>query len=62
MIDIILRFAGGLQLALRYHQRMIAAFDNVQNVPCLHFCAHALEKIERTKRIARSLDKKNRRL
>ena len=40
---------------------MIAAFYNVENVPRFHLRAHAFEQIERTKRIARALDKEDRR-
>ena len=40
---------------------MIAAFDNVENVPRFHLRAHAFEQIERTKRIARALDEEDRR-
>ncbi len=44
-----------------YDQRVIAAFYNVENVPGFHLRAHAFEQIERTKRIARALDKEDRR-
>ena len=59
MIDILLRFAGGLQLPLAYSQRMTSAFNDMEQVRGLHFRAHAFEKIERRKRIARSLNKED---
>src|SRR6266404_2826287 len=40
---------------------MIAAFNDMEKVRCFHFRAHTFEKIKRTKRITRSLDKEDRR-
>ena len=41
---------------------MIAAFNDVQKVRCLHFYAHLLQEIQRTKRVARALHKQDRRI
>src|SRR6266566_745091 len=38
---------------------MVPAFDDVQKVLCLHFCAHLLKEIQGTKRIARALHKQD---
>jgi hypothetical protein len=38
---------------------MVPAFDDVQKVRCLHFCAHLLKEIQGTKRIARALHKQD---
>jgi len=38
---------------------MISAFNSMEKVRRFHFCAHTFEKIERTKQIARSLDKED---
>ncbi len=38
---------------------MVSTFHDMEKVRRFHFCAHTFEKIERTKRIARSLDKED---
>ena len=38
---------------------MIAAFDDVKKIFRCHFGSHFLEKVERTKCVARSLDKQD---
>src|SRR5438876_6696860 len=38
---------------------MVPAFDDVQKVRCLHFCAHLVKEIQGTKRIARALHKQD---
>jgi hypothetical protein len=40
---------------------MISAFNDMEKVRRFHLRTHTLEKIERTKRITRSLHKENRR-
>jgi hypothetical protein len=41
-VDLFLRFANCLELALRYAQGMIAALDDVQKIPRFHFGSHPL--------------------
>ena len=60
MIDIVLRFACGLKLALGDAQGMVAAFNDMQKVQCFHFAANALKKVQWTKGIARPLYKQDR--
>src|SRR5260370_36403848 len=61
LIDVVLSFASRGESAFWDMQRMIAAFDKVKKVWGLHLGAHALKKVQRTKRIACALDKQDRR-
>jgi hypothetical protein len=56
-----LGFAARLELAFGNPQRMVAAFNDMQEVWCFHLGANLLKKIPGTKRIARALDKEDRR-
>src|SRR5882724_11574701 len=60
-IDVFLSSTRHLELALRYAQGMIATFDHVQDVWRLHLGSNALQKIQRTERVTRALDKQDRR-
>jgi hypothetical protein len=42
LVDLFLRFANCLELALRHPQGMIAALDHVQGIWRFHFASHAL--------------------
>jgi hypothetical protein len=48
LVDLFLRFANCLELALRYAQGMIATFDDVQEILRFHFGSHPLQQIQRT--------------
>src|SRR2546423_3098345 len=58
LIDIFLGFIAEIFLA--HHERMIAAFDEVEKIRRHYLRSNALEQIERTKRVARPLNKQDR--
>ena len=61
LIDVILRFAIGLELGLGDEERMISSLDDVQLVYGSHLVSNIFEQVERTERIASALHKEDRR-
>src|SRR4029077_12016293 len=61
LVDLVLRFANCLELALRHAQGMVAAFDHMQAVWRFHLASNALQQIQRTQRVACALHKQDRR-
>jgi hypothetical protein len=61
VIDVFLGFARCLELALWHSQRMIAPVNNVQSIWRFHFAPDALQQLQRTQRVPRSLHKQDRR-
>jgi hypothetical protein len=48
LVDVFLRFANCLELALRYAQGMIGVLGHVQKVWRFHFGSDTLQQIQRT--------------
>ncbi len=59
LVNVFLGFTRRMQLRFRHEKRMIATRDNLQLVRSAHLLTNSVQKIERTKPVASSLNKKD---